>query len=82
MKHFVYLFIFFLAATYVSDEVFAQRNFKRPARPGRTNRNDDAPKVGDTAPLFKLLSLDGKDETDLASFRNKRPVVLFFGSYT
>jgi len=38
--------------------------------------------VGEMAPTFTLMSLDGKGETDLASFRGKRPVVLFFGSYT
>lgn len=51
-------------------------------RGGRTSRSDSAPKVGDEAPTFKLKSLDGKDEFDLAGFRGKKPVVLFFGSYT
>ena len=46
------------------------------------SRNDSAPKVGQEAPTFKLKSLDGKKEMDLAAFRGKRPVVLFFGSYT
>jgi hypothetical protein len=41
-----------------------------------------ARKVGEVAPTFKLMSLDGKGETDLSSFRGERPVVLFFGSYT
>ena len=45
-------------------------------------RDDDAPKVGDVAPVFTLKSLDGKSETDLASFKGKKPVLLFFGSYT
>ena len=48
----------------------------------RMSRNDGAPKVGEWAPVFKAKSLDGKRETDLASFRGQRPVVLFFGSYT
>ena len=39
-------------------------------------------KVGDVAPTFKLKSLNSEEETDLASFRGKTPVVLFFGSYT
>ena len=47
--------------------------FKRP---------DRAPKVGEDAPTFKLKSLDGKSETDLAQFKGKKPVVLIFGSYT
>ena len=48
----------------------------------RMMRDDNAPKVGDVAPVFTLKSLDGKSETDLASFKGKRPVLLFFGSYT
>lgn len=48
----------------------------------RARGPDNAPKVGDVAPTFKLKSLDGKSETDLASFRDERPVILFFGSYT
>ena len=48
----------------------------------RMMRDDDAPKVGDVAPVFTLKSLDGKSETDLASFKGKKPVLLFFGSYT
>lgn len=39
-------------------------------------------KVGDKAPLFKLKSPDGKEATDLKSFWDRKPVVLFFGSYT
>lgn len=41
-----------------------------------------APQVGDVAPLFKLKTLDGKREVELASLRGKRPVLLLFGSYT
>ena len=48
----------------------------------RMMRDDNAPKVGDIAPVFTLKSLDGKSETDLASFKGKKPVLLFFGSYT
>ncbi len=48
----------------------------------RMSRDDGAPKVGDVAPTFTLKSRDGKQETNLASFQGKKPVVLFFGSYT
>lgn len=51
----------------------------RRARPGRA---DNALKVGQKAPEFTLKSQDGKQEFNLASFRGKKPVVLFFGSYT
>ncbi len=48
-----------------------------------SQRDATAPKAGDRAPVFTLKMLD--DETKrvkLASFRGKKPVVLFFGSYT
>ncbi len=48
----------------------------------RMMRDDGAPKVGETAPTFNLESFDGKSEADLADFRAKSPVLLFFGSYT
>ena len=51
-------------------------------RRGRQERVDKAPKVGDVAPLFTLKSQDGKSKTSLADFKGKKPVVLFFGSYT
>ena len=35
---------------------------------------------GDQAPNFKLKTLDGAQEFDLADFN--KPVVLFFGSYS
>ena len=49
---------------------------------GGRNRVDNGLKVGEVAPLFELKSLDGTTETKLADFRGKKPVVLFFGSYT
>ena len=55
---------------------------RRQGMRGRMMRDDDAPKVGDVAPVFTLKSLDGKSETDLASFKGQKPVLLFFGSYT
>lgn len=48
----------------------------------RWKKDDGAPKVGEIAPLFTLKSLDGEREVELAGFQGKRPVVLFFGSYT
>ena len=53
-------------------------------RPGhrRPPRDDKAPKVGQVAPNFTLKSLDGKRTVRLKEFAGKRPVLLFFGSYT
>ncbi len=55
---------------------------KGEGKKSRRRPSDKAPKVGDVAPTFKLKSLDGKSETDLAEFKGKKPVVLIFGSYT
>jgi hypothetical protein len=38
--------------------------------------------VGDTAPDFRLPSVDRRSTVQLSSFRGNRPVVLVFGSYT
>jgi len=40
------------------------------------------PKVGDMAPDFSLKARDGDTTTKLSQFRNDRPVVLIFGSWT
>ncbi len=64
--------------------VSVQAQGARVARRARSAQRSTpgALQVGDTAPLFKLKSLDGSSETDLVSFREKKPVVLLFGSYT
>jgi len=54
---------------------------KKKQRKGKPKRGK-APGVCDMAPTFKLKMLDGKKQVDLKSFRGKRPVILFFGSYT
>jgi cytochrome oxidase Cu insertion factor (SCO1/SenC/PrrC family) len=63
----------------LADAAIAQRG--RGGPPGRA-RDDGAPKVGDNAPLFKLKTLDGKQEVDLKKTIKSKPVILFFGSYT
>ena len=39
-------------------------------------------KVGELAPDFTLMPQHGKDKVSLSNYRDKRPVVLIFGSYT
>ena len=39
-------------------------------------------KVGSEAPDFSLATLDQKSTVQLSGFRDKKPVVLVFGSYT
>ncbi len=54
---------------------------KKKRRKGRPKRGK-APRVGDVAPMFELKMLGGEKRVDLKSFQGKRPVILFFGSYT
>ncbi|MCH2183600.1 MAG: hypothetical protein MK108_16500 [Mariniblastus sp.] len=49
---------------------------------GRGRNESGGLKVGEKAPNFKLKSLDGKTQTELSVIRAKKPVILFFGSYT
>lgn len=69
----------------LASNAIAQEPPRRPTpeqmREMRT-RQDGAPRVGQNAPLFTLKSLDGQSEFDLSASHGKRPVLLFFGSYT
>ncbi len=42
---------------------------------------EGGPEVGEPAPPFRLVATSG-EELELAAFRDERPVVLVFGSYT
>jgi hypothetical protein len=42
----------------------------------------EGPRVGQPAPDFALKTQDGKQEITLSQYRNKKPVVLVFGSFT
>lgn len=55
-------------------DLSAQRN--------RRGRDSGGLKNGQAAPDFKLKSFDGDEETKLSDLYAKKPVVLFFGSYT
>ncbi|MCG8405076.1 MAG: hypothetical protein MI923_07765 [Phycisphaerales bacterium] len=48
----------------------------------RDKAGKKAPKTGDTAPVFELKMLDREKSVALRDFNGKRPVILFFGSYT
>lgn len=67
-----------LCAFALTSQVVAQNNRNPNKRTGDRFRLH----VGEMAPNFVLKSLDGSQETDLSSFRGKKPVILFFGSYT
>jgi hypothetical protein len=50
--------------------------------PAYGERIQDTLRVGDAAPDFTLSDPQGKQKVTLSSFREKRPVILIFGSYT
>lgn len=52
------------------------------AQPKGDRPKEGTLKVGDAAPDFKLKKMEAKGEVQLSSFRDKKPVVLVFGSYT
>ena len=58
-----------------------QRSKDQPQR-NRRETNEKALHVAEEAPNFVLKSVDGESWTDLSSFKDKKPVVLIFGSYT
>ncbi len=76
MKRWIMMMVTSLAMMAFTTGTEAQQNFRS------WGGEDNAPKVGELAPTFKLKSLDGKVEFDLETFKGKKPVVLFFGSYT
>ena len=45
-------------------------------------RRVDTVHEGDRAPDFKLMTIDGRRTVRLSDFRDSKPVVLVFGSYT
>lgn len=76
LKQWIVIMLGSLILMPVTMVMFAQQ------RPLSGDRTDNAPKVGEMAPTFKLKSLDGNEEFDLEAYRGKEPVVLLFGSYT
>ena len=76
------LALFALLFADVTDALAQQRGRNRQRDRGRDGGQNAGLQVGQEAPTFVLKSLDGESETDLASFRGQKPVVLFFGSYT
>lgn len=49
---------------------------------GQRPQQGPGPNVGDDAPDFALISLDGKRTVKLSDFKGRETVVLVFGSYT
>ena len=76
--------LYLAAAISISCAAATVAQDQRPNRAKRSALPDDrgALQIADLAPNFVLNSLDGASETDLQSFRDQKPVVLIFGSYT
>jgi peroxiredoxin len=49
---------------------------------GQEEQDKKAPKLGDWAPDFTLRDSTGEKKVTLSDFRDQRPVVLVFGSFT
>ncbi len=71
-----------LFAGLLAGSTFAQNTVEKGENDAPKEQRPAPPKIGETAPTFTLSSLDGKNTTDLKSYRGKRPVILIFGSYT
>jgi hypothetical protein len=70
------------------DELLTPKK-KFQGRPGeiitpaaKGERIADTLKAGDEAPAFTLPLVSGKGKVELAAFKDKKPVVLIFASYT
>ena len=50
--------------------------------PAKGERKTTTLRVGDPAPDFTLPDMKKTKEVSLSSFKDKKPVVLIFGSYT
>ncbi len=48
----------------------------------RRQRDDNALKIGDAAPALRLKTLDGQKKVSVLAAEARKPVILFFGSYT
>ncbi len=72
----------FLAAPSLAQERSGSRPDRSQRQQQRQRLEEGALKVGQMAPTFELKSLDGKTSFSLSEYRDERPVILFFGSYT
>lgn len=76
------------------QEIMAEMNKRRRGMGGRPSgasgrsqqgqrpQQGQGPNLGDDAPDFALISLDGKRTVKLSDFKGRETVVLVFGSYT
>ena len=85
-----YVVVFFLAALVGMFSLITvaqeEPTFTREQMQAMANAQDDAPKVGDVAPLFKLdlrfNDTANEKYIDLNEQVGTQPIMLIFGSYT
>ncbi len=90
MKRYSSVVVLVLAALIVMSTLVAvaqeQPTFTREQMQAMANAKDDAPKVGDVAPLFKLdlrfNDTSNEKYIDLNDQVGTQPIMLIFGSYT
>jgi len=64
------------------SEASGRSRQERGPQQGQRPQQGPGPNVGDDAPDFALISLDGKRTVKLSDFKGRETVVLVFGSYT
>jgi peroxiredoxin len=62
--------------------MFKMFKYRNEMRAWQKKFDARAPKVGDIAPDFALSDTNGENPIRLASFKDKKPVGLIFGSFT
>ena len=90
MKRKPYVVVLVLAALIVLSGFMAlaqeEPTFTREQLQAMANARDDAPKVGDVAPLFRLElrfnDMNNEKYIDLNDLVGTQPIMLIFGSYT
>ena len=86
MRRSIFIILLLFVFTITSGVVFSQEKGggKNKGNRGKEKASTEPkrPFVGDIAPAFKLMSLDTKREVDLEKIKGKKPIALFFGSYT
>ncbi len=66
----------------VKEETVTTIHNRQEAKAWQEKWDAKAPRVGDESPDFAIVNAEGDGGVCLSQFRNKRPVVLVFGSFT
>ena len=75
-------YLFFLSDSNGTGKCDKQEILLKGLFTGELGSPYEGPEVGALAPNFTLKTQDGKQAISLGQYRNKKPVVLIFGSFT